>query len=191
MNAVEAIEYVREALATVKKQGASTVDIDRLDGFLAEFKKGAPTMGADEANRNHEVEIERWKLNSATQLEMFKSVIEAGQTALKASLLMNGGAAAALLAFMGGFLTKATDLAAQSPIISGIGAALLAFVLALGFTGTATGFRYLSQAAYASFSERWRVPGHVFSGASIALALASYVGFFYGAYRAYYALVHP
>lgn len=190
MNAVEAIEHVRNVLVKTRQQGVSAVQIDAFEAYLADFQKEAPMIGAEEAKRNYELEIERWELNSAVELEMFKSVIEAGQTALKASLLMNGGAAAALLAFMGNFLTKDPAPQAGSPMISGIGAALLSFVLALGFAGTATGFRYLSQAAYAS-SQRWRMSGHVLTVVSIVLALASYFGFFYGAYRAYWALVHP
>ena len=66
-------------------------------------------------------ELEQWKAQfqsnlaqcaaeNALNLEMFKSVILAGQTALKSCTIMNGGAAVALLAFIGSIWNKSTDI---------------------------------------------------------------------------------
>jgi hypothetical protein len=192
MNAVEAIQHVRDVLSETKKRGVDAVQIEAFDNFLEDFSKGAPTMGAEEAKRRTTVDIERWKIQNTFEVEMFKAVIEAGQTALRSALLINGGAAAALLAFLGNLLTK-TPSANSGTLVSGVGFALLIFVCSLGSAGVASGFRYLSQFCYAhqngDCANSWIAAGHVMNFTSVALGVASFGGFFWGGYMAYRSLI--
>lgn len=192
MNAVEAIQHVRDVLSETKKRGVDSVQIDAFDNFLEDFGKGAPTMGAEEAKRRTTLDIERWKLENAFDVEMFKAVIEAGQTALKSALLINGGAAAALLAFLGNLLTKSSP-PNNGTIVTGIGFAMMIFVCSLGAAGVASGFRYLSQFCYSNrhgdCADSWIAGGHVMNFISVVLAVGSFGGFFWGGYTAYRSFV--
>ena len=64
------------------------------------------TLCAEENQAN----IEIAKIQAEARLEMFKSVLESGRNAIKASLVMNGGAAVALLTFIGHLATKTPPL---------------------------------------------------------------------------------
>ena len=57
----------------------------------------------------HQSNLAQYDAQNAWELQMFKSVILAGQTALKSTILINGGAAVALLAFIGSVWDKTTD----------------------------------------------------------------------------------
>ncbi|URI07896.1 hypothetical protein MW290_04745 [Aquincola tertiaricarbonis] len=103
------LDELREALQGVKKQKISTVEIARLERFLDAWEAAA-LDGPDQAAVEHEraVALEQmklhWSFREQSEAQMFTSVIEAGQSALKASTIINGGAAAAILAFIGGLL---------------------------------------------------------------------------------------
>jgi hypothetical protein len=127
--------------------------------------------------------------------EMFKSVLEAGQTAIKSSLLINGGAATALLAVLAEALkAPSSDL---RPLVPALAWSWLAFVLALGAAGSSSGARYVSQHFFAQaefgprlhahrrlfFAELWR---HI----AVTLAFTSFVLFFVGAFAVFRTL-HP
>jgi len=79
--------------------------------------------------------------NDAARLEHYKTVNAAGDMALKSSLLINGAAAVALLAFLGN-LCKEGKLAAQST--GTIPYALLFFVGGVLLAAVAAGVKYLA-----------------------------------------------
>ena len=112
---------------------------------------------------------------------MFESVLEAGREALKAILIINGGAVIALLGFMGALISKGLPTSLGASLAGSIfqfGAGVL--LTALGF-----GARYMSQAFF--HGEKSRV-GQTFTVISIAMALAAYAMFGLGIYGAYEAL---
>ena len=118
---------------------------------------------------------------------MFKSVVEAGINALKSSMIINGGAAIALLAFIGNILKEPKASSVIS--VSCIGYALLIFVLGTGFGGTATGSRYLSQFFYSKALEKMLTGkeksfslyiGHIINFLTVTLGILSFAAFFYG-----------
>ena len=107
MSPVTLISLIKNELENLKKQGIEKVSIDELMDYLSKIEL---------ANQNLSdlslVELERYKaqLNmwveqqkSQTKLwaEGFKSVILSGQNALRSALLINGGTAIALLAYIG------------------------------------------------------------------------------------------
>ena len=75
--------------------------------------------------------------NDAHSIETYKSLIAIGQFALRFVLLINGGAAIAVLAFVG-------DLAA-SVGMPDVGMALTWYVLGIAIGGIAMGTSYLTQ----------------------------------------------
>jgi hypothetical protein len=72
----------------------------------------------------------------------FQAAIQSGQAALKSAFLINGGAAVALLAFIGNVWTKTQGN------VNGLGFPLLLYVFGVLFPGVASGLTYLSQYQY-------------------------------------------
>jgi len=94
-------------------------------------------------NRN----FERWKQENQTNLtiwaERFKVAVSAGENALKSVILINGGAAVALLAFIGSVWDKSTnDVDINKLLIS-----MIIFVTGTLFGGLATSWHYLEHNA--------------------------------------------
>ena len=112
---------------------------------------------------------------------MFKSVITSGQNAMRSSFLMNGGAAVALLAFIG-------HLASIKPESVAIFAAvLMPFVLGVLAMTMTSGFTYLSQWLYDSSNTKAQKWGFSLNIVCIALGISSYGLFMWGMCRAYFA----
>lgn len=117
---------------------------------------------------------------------MFDSVIEAGQTALKGAMLINGGAATALLAVIAeAFKSKDGLLPSLVPHLS---LAWLCFVSGLGLAGLALGCRYFSQHAYSDNAFR---RGDRWNTASRASGVSSLLAFFLGSLIAFFAFRTP
>lgn len=115
-------------------------------------------------------------------LEMLRSVITTGQSALKSSLLINGSAAVALLAFIGNFWSPYS----HSTAVIGIAGALGYYVLGVLLGAVAAGVTYLSQAGFGRefglYSQAIGAKGRI--GAGI-LVFGSYVTFGYASLLAY------
>lgn len=206
MTAEEFIKDFRNVIAGMRTGNTQSVPLDALDKYLVEMQTvvvqtaGARKTAEEAAQKHFENKIEVAKINSSHQLEMFKSIIEAGLSALKAAMVINGGAAATLLAFCGNMLIKAKDFSISAQMDKA-GLALMIFVLGTGAAGFAMGVRYLSQFSYGQYLEEviqertgkvWAFFGTFFNIVSILLALGSFVAFFVGGYKAYLALVpHP
>jgi hypothetical protein len=134
------------------------------------------------------IELERYKAELAIQLmertEHFKSVILAGQSALKSAILINGGAVVALLT---------TWKAESSPtLLKLLAAPLLWFVAGVGLDAIATGATYLSQLCYALCGDargKLFYTGVILHCLAASLVGASYVTFAYGTWLVYSALV--
>ncbi len=127
--------------------------------------------------------VEREKSSHASDLEMFRAVIQSGQNAVKTALLMNGGASVALLAFIG----KLTE--EQHSRIPPFADALAIFVAGVFAIVVASGSTYLSQWFYAG-SETWKQrTGLGFNILSILLGLTSYGLFVWGMRTAYAAFI--
>jgi hypothetical protein len=198
MKTTNLIHDLRTSIESAKAQGDTAIPVAGLEAYLAEMERIASAqeeVAVEEKQRNDAIrkfehDFEVWKiqtpLQSAANLEMFNSVIEAGQTAIKSAIIINGGAAAAMLAFLGNFLSADVEDANMFPI-SGIGLALLVFLLGVGCAGLASGFRYLVQATYAW---GWRKSGHALNWVTIALGLASFASFFLGSIWGYLAIVY-
>ena len=197
MKATDVIHDLRTSVAGFKAQGNTALPIAGLEACLAEMEQIAGTQEEpsaeveqrNDAIRQFEHDFAAWKLQvplqHASRLEMLKSVIEAGQAALWSAIIINGGAAVALLAFLGNLLTTQAEDVDTFPI-SGIGAALLVFLLGVGCAGLAGGIRYLVQASYCL---GWRTSGIALNLVAIGLGLASFAAFFWGSVWTYLSIV--
>ncbi|TLF44794.1 hypothetical protein FEI13_18615 [Halomonas urmiana] len=123
--------------------------------------------------------VEDRKALQASSLEMFRSVITAGQNALRTALLMNGGATVALLAFLGKLTTENPDK------LSTFAGSLMIFTFGVFITGLVSGFTYLSQWFYASKRDWCQMTGWFMNILCIVLGLAAYGAFIWGAIDAY------
>ena len=95
-----------------------------------------------QAKLDTDVIIANAKNTNLRSLEMFKAVILAGQNALRATFLMNGGASIAILAFIGRIATYNSGKASFFAL------SLTLFVIGIVFSSIASGVAYLAQSAF-------------------------------------------
>jgi len=114
--------------------------------------------------------------------DMFNSVIQSGQNAIKTSFLLNGGAVIALLTFIGHLIALS-----NTPKISLISFSILFYSLGVLSTTVASGATYLSQRfyAYGSVKIYCNKIGLILNIFVVILITASYVLFFLGTMKAY------
>jgi len=173
------LDNLKDLIQNSKQIGHETIPLYVLEQYLSDEFKSAVEK------RNvylHEMEV--WKINapleSAKSLEMFKAVLETGQTAIKSATLINGGAAVALLAFLGSSSTsKDAGLINNLHILN---YALIAFVVGVAFAGITSGLRYISQAIYSEVMEtgKWRAWGNCIRNAAIFFGCLSFITFLAG-----------
>jgi hypothetical protein len=128
-----------------------------------------------ELQLHHEQYKAELQLHHEQYVQSVATVMAAGQTAIKSALIVNAGAAVAVLAFMGN----------GAFIFPGFCEAVLRFGLGVFFAIVAGGTTYLSQHAFAGKSG---VAGHIMQGFSCVLIAAAYLFFLWGIYLAYGAL---
>ena len=117
-----------------------------------ERRKWLVDLNRDSAKREHD----RWH-------ELFdqanESAIKTSETALKAALIVNGGATVSILAFVGGLvgnrLVRVSDLQAVSESLSAFAAGVAVAVLAHGFAYVT---HFLHAAWIDSFKLEWDIP---------------------------------
>lgn len=133
MSIIKVLEKVENDLLEVKKQGEQAVDIDKLLAYLSTIKNSSEVqleIEKDLARYAHERNLEHYKAKvqnhianyetlSENLLQQFKSIIDLAQSTLKSAILINGGAAVALLTFIGNSWGKG-DGQSVYPILSGI-----------------------------------------------------------------------
>lgn len=123
--------------------------------------------------------VEEHRSAHAHKVEMFRSVIESGQNALRTAFLLNGGGAIAMLTFVG-------NLAINDPLrVPSLAPSLTLFVVGVLLVTMAAGATYMSQWLY-SGAQRWsRRAGFTFHIFAIVLPISSYGVFGWGVYEAY------
>ena len=181
MNVKQFAEELRTAIASVQSNGIKNIQCDNLISYLdkvIQSPNAEPSTGDIEHYR-----AQLQNLNES-RLELFRSVITAGQAAIKSSLLLNGGAAIALLAFMG-HLTQHTPVK-----VADFAVCLVLFTLGALVIVIVSGFSYLSQWLYASnysYTQKW---GFFFNIVCILLGILSCALFAWGLIEIYYEFRH-
>ena len=190
MKPTDLICALRGQLNRLAAQGHSAVDIAALEAYLTSVEPAARQGGDEEAREAlaaADLRFEEWKvkapLEHAGRMEMFRSVMEAGRTTLNSLIIMNGGAAIALLAFLGNVLAKDPPVAALAALVPGIRAAMLDFVVGVGLAGASSALRYLTQLLSAGRPQL----GGALTIMAIVVGLGSLALFFVGGLTAFRA----
>lgn len=178
---------LKQAVVEAQTNGADSIPIANLIAALdAVITAPATDIGPAELERykaDLQIIVEQAKGAHSASLEMFKSVIMAGQSAIKTGLILHGGAAVALLAFIG----KLTE--AHREKVPEFATSLMVFVGGAMLFAIVSGLTYLSQWLYAGNKE-WKVKaGFGFNITAIALGLASYGIFGWGMWMSYKAFI--
>lgn len=164
MSRAQTFAAIRNGITDYREKGNTAVDVDKLlqylDGLEGEMGE------ADEFSASSEEAIERLRAQFANQqleygwkkdfqlaqynwrkdqsLEMFKSVITAGQNSMRAAMLIHGGSSIALLAFMGNLAVNPETL----PLVPGFAGILPWFLGGLLLVVIAYGTAYLTQSVF-------------------------------------------
>lgn len=179
---------LRDTIRSIRdEQGITEIKCDSLIAYLEEVIKSPAEEISPGQMEKYKAELQLWiKKNEAAEassLEMFRSVILAGQNALKTAFLMNGGATVVLLAFLGKLSDQHQDK------IATFASSLFIFVIGVFAISLASGFTYLSQAFFAGDKSWQQKTGFWLNIFTIVLGLSSYGFFIWGAIRAYKAFM--
>lgn len=192
MTTKEILETVKNAALSVKHQKQEVISVDALIAYLDALK--THTDVAEEINKrkfesdletfraNHEKYLAHYEAQQSVALEAYRSVIIYGGATLRSAMLINGGAAAALLAFIGNIWTKGIEQAAVGSLTKSI--SFFAFGVLIAAVGTAGS--YFTQYCY---SERFGRTAVVFHTLTVVFILISFILFGFGAYESYAAFV--
>jgi len=134
---------------------------------------------------------EQYKAECDSNLEEYKlkfqATVQSGQAALKSAFLINGGAAIALLAFIGNVWTK------TQANVNGLGFPLLLYVFGVLFPAVASGLTYLSQYQYGKSvkdDDYFARSARKINWAGIGFVILSYFLFAIATFFAYRFFVH-
>lgn len=170
METKEAISTIKEILTEADKNG------DR------QFKKSEIIKLLDivekQASDSLVLRESRYKAILEADMEVFRSVFVYGQAALKSTILINGGAAIAILAFLARYLsTNAAVVEFQSFLYS-----MATFGLGVFIGAFTTGFTYLTQFFFAKKRDSL---GTTFQVISIVFGISSLICFGIGIWLTY------
>lgn len=129
---------------------------------------------------------EEYKQRNEHHRTMHRSIVDFASGAIKIILLINGGAAIAILAFLGNEAAKNGSAADTLAAVRALAPALNSFVVGVFAAGFTAGFAYLSQVIFLELPERWRPQtyGNVLRAIAVAAATASLFAFAVGSWSA-------
>lgn len=193
MNSLELLNKIKSDVNYAKENRTEAIPVNNLLAYLDGIDL------TDNGEENHIVleglkhqnstELEILKINNSFQIESFKAVINIGANACRTFLIMNGGAAIALLAFLGNIWNKDSTTQASQAIAS----ALLWFCSGVILAGLCAAFSYISQSLYTSseLGEKKIVTwiGHATNIFACTCGLGSIFIFAYGSFSTYQSMV--
>jgi hypothetical protein len=183
MDAKDFARDLRAAVTDLRAKGVESIQSENLIKYLDDTLPNLDTPSAEMSLERYKAELQKWieehRNVHAQSVEVFRSVIQAGQNALRTAFVMNGGASVALLAF------AAHLVSIHSLRVPAIAPSLAVFVVGVLIAALASGATYLCQWFYA---DGWRRAGFVCNLVAIFLGLAAYVSFAVGMWRAYRVL---
>lgn len=182
----EIIDEIKLLIDDSISRGQNVIYIHPFKKYLESLSSGI-TDSADQRRRAHESSLAEYTAKTQFNVEMFKSVLEAGKTALHTLLLINGGAVVALL----GILSNLANNPSARALAHGLALPLLQFGIGVFVGALALAFRYCSQACYASTAgdkDAGERGGQIFTVASILSGLAGFILFVIGVVNAYHAI---
>ncbi len=187
METQEVTAAFRNQLDQVEAQGGQQVQVSALRAYLDALDKDAGAT-QEYRNREHAGMLAHFTANNEHSIEMLKGVLEAGKSALHALLIINGGAAVALLGVMSNLAGKGGG----APLARYLALPLLEFGIGVLVGAIGFAFRYFSQACYsesANTQNPYRRWGDWFRYGAIASAFIGFVLFGFAVFNAYYAVI--
>lgn len=142
----------------------------------------------------YKCELEKWKTDTQCSMIMYQQVNMQGQAAMKAALLINGGASVAMLAFIGTAMNNDTN----NPLLLKLCFSMLMFIAGVLSIAFAFGVTYLAVFAVASETEtdadqsgkkafKW---WPILNTIAIILVIIGYMLFITGSLNAYCAFTN-
>ncbi|UWS68437.1 hypothetical protein [Pseudomonas mosselii] len=187
MSARDFAAKLRAEIQELSEKGQESIQCESLTSALDHFIQSNPAesdaiqIERFKADLQKNIEIE--KHNNSASLESFKSIIASGQNAIKTTLLLNGGAAVALLAFIG----KLSE--SNQSKIPDFALSLTIFVIAALCSGISSGTTYISQSLYDT-DEKWHeLFANLFRYIAITAGAGSLALFAYGIYDSYHSFI--
>lgn len=187
MLAKEVVELLKSEIQQAKEKGLELVSLESLEHVsnMLELECKATKEGVPRSDEQLELLRAQFtdQLNDnqrqfESNIEMLRSTIAISHLALKSSILINGGAAVAMLAFMGGAWSSLPSQSAKT----GIALALSMFVYAVLVSGVSTGCAYIAQAGLGGeWGKHSEIIGEVFRWITLSLFFVSMALFFLGA----------
>lgn len=171
------IKNLQIELKKLSGQGKIFVSIDALQSYLCKIEaqndKNDDLILADFNAKNQSV-VEKYKEERAEWRELFKAVISNGQATIRLLATINGGAALALLAFIGKVWNEEfpSSFLGQNITIS-----LLLLCIGVGISALTQGFAYAGQHFFTYDNDRF---GSVFQKLTAFLGIGSLASFFVG-----------
>lgn len=144
----------------------------------------------------HEHEMEVWKTGMQNSGMVFQQINMQGQAAIKAALMINGGASVAMLAFIGTALNNGTDSILLLKLCFSMAvfiAGVLSVAVASGvtyLTGLVNGFIVYTDHLDKKKSSSWIMWGWIINAVAIILVIIGYVLFAIGSINAYCAFTN-
>jgi hypothetical protein len=194
MDVHEAITEIRAVLVDVQKSGEQIVLIRPLLELLTAVEREAP-LDLETRKLQHEsnlayyyakqqVKLAGHRARTELHIEKARWILAAAKTALTTSILVNGGATVALLAFLGNLYAKSTSASVTvQPLFVW---SLISFAIGVLAGAVATGTTYASEHCYAVAWKRW---GRFFQVLTIVLVVGTYIAFLVGVLAAYQAFM--
>lgn len=194
MRVKEVIGIYTAAIADAAAQGADSVPVSELQRVNVEISKIAAESPEDVAVG--EAALEEYKAQLAANiehhrnlndfnLEMLRGTVATGQSAVKSALLINGGAAVAVLAFLGNAWNKGFP----HHVLTSAAYGLSLFVWGVLAAAAASGFTYISQAGFGNeFGRRSQIIGTSGRIMAIVLVAAAYGLFACASWQTYISL---
>ena len=177
---------MRSIIEEMKLKGVVAIKCDNLIAYLKAIEDSPKTELSQFDIEKYKADLSNWgaAYNYAldSNLELFRSVITAGQNSIKTSFLLNGGAAIALLAFIG----HLTEIKSTQVHVFANG--LIPFALGVLTTTITSGLTYLCQWLYANAHAQARKAAESVNILAIIVGAAAYLFFLWGLYSAYRAL---
>ena len=105
MSTKQFAQGLKETVEELRKEGITEINSENLIAYLDQVLGSSDDAISHTEMEKYRAQLQVWveqhKGIQTSQIEKFKSVVKAGQHALRTSFLMNGGATVVILAFMG------------------------------------------------------------------------------------------
>ena len=186
MEPKELLDEIRVELDLVEKQGQTHVPVAGLRRYLSALEADAG-KSVEYRRQVHEGTLSHATAKNQFNLEMFKSVLDAGKSAINALLIINGGAVVALL----GMLSNLAKESNGDQLARYLALPLLQFGLGVLCAAATFALRYFSQEAYSAseeYGDRFHKIGDKIKYGAVAAGVTGYVLFGLGIGNAYRAV---